>query len=90
VASESNWQCSAWARSGRTDGAARMRLLHDYLVGLPEERLVIVTDSEDVIPVPSTTPQEVQLRYAELVQLYRGPRVFFAAERYAIRSHISG
>lgn len=59
----------------------RMRLLHDHLVTLDDDKLVIVTDASDVIPVPETTPELVREKYDRLVSMYRGPRIFFAAEK---------
>ncbi|KAJ8325932.1 hypothetical protein BDV3_003792 [Batrachochytrium dendrobatidis] len=58
----------------------RIRILHDYLLTQPEDRLIVWSDSDDVIITPGTTVSELISRYNSLVDLYNGPRVFFAAE----------
>nr|KAJ3418670.1 hypothetical protein HK105_007999 [Polyrhizophydium stewartii] len=58
----------------------RMRALHDLLLHEPDERLVVWSDSEDVIPAPYATPDRILKQYRSLVQLQGGPRIFFPAE----------
>ncbi|KAL2912498.1 hypothetical protein HK105_207987 [Polyrhizophydium stewartii] len=58
----------------------RMRALHDLLLHEPDERLVVWSDAEDVIPTPDATPDRILKQYRSLVDMYQGPRIFFPAE----------
>jgi len=41
---------------------ARMRMLHDFLVTVPDRQLVVFSDSADVIPVPAASSQLIASR----------------------------
>ncbi|KAI8924843.1 hypothetical protein BC831DRAFT_463411 [Entophlyctis helioformis] len=58
----------------------RVRALHDFLVSLPDDKLIVWSDADDVLPVPSITVEGILERYNRLVDFYNGPRVFFGAE----------
>ncbi|KAJ1338913.1 hypothetical protein BSLG_006548 [Batrachochytrium salamandrivorans] len=51
-----------------------------HTVVLPEDRLILWSDADDVIITPETTIDKIMQQYKALVDLANGPRVVFAAE----------
>ncbi|KAL2912499.1 hypothetical protein HK105_207988 [Polyrhizophydium stewartii] len=58
----------------------RMRILHDFLVSQPDDRLIVWTDADDVVPVPGISVDRIIEGYQALIDMYQGPRIFFPAE----------
>eukprot|EP00842_Homolaphlyctis_polyrhiza_P005020 jgi/Hompol1/5519/HPOL_004503-RA len=58
----------------------RIRVFHDYLLTVPDNRIVIWTDADDVLLAPHTTIDSLLTQYHQLVRQRNGPTVFFPAE----------
>nr|KAJ3418673.1 hypothetical protein HK105_008002 [Polyrhizophydium stewartii] len=58
----------------------RMRMLHDFALTQPEERIIVWSDADDVIITPEASVDSLLRRYQDLVKKFGGPRIFFAAE----------
>jgi hypothetical protein len=58
----------------------RMRVYHDYLKTIPADRLVVISDADDVLFVPGYKPSELIRAFKSLVASRDGPLVFFPAE----------
>ncbi|KAJ3367216.1 hypothetical protein HDU91_001584 [Kappamyces sp. JEL0680] len=58
----------------------RMRILHDHLVGLDPSKLVVFSDTDDVLLLPAFSARQIIQAYETLVASAKGPLVFFPAE----------
>nr|KAJ3419712.1 Multifunctional procollagen lysine hydroxylase and glycosyltransferase LH3 [Polyrhizophydium stewartii] len=64
----------------RSRWGQRIRILHDYLTHVPDERIIVWSDADDVVVAPHTTIDSLVEVYRDMVRRRGGPTIFFPAE----------
>ncbi|KAH6590026.1 hypothetical protein BASA50_009728 [Batrachochytrium salamandrivorans] len=64
----------------RSRWGERIRALHDYLLKVPNDRIIVFSDADDVIIAPFATIESLMTDYRQLVNSRGGPTIFFPAE----------
>ncbi|KAJ3268887.1 hypothetical protein HDV01_002115 [Terramyces sp. JEL0728] len=64
----------------RQHWGSRLRILHNYLLNVDTDRVIIWSDADDVLLAPGFDENEIVSRYDKLVKKYNGPKIFYSAE----------
>ncbi|KAJ3252836.1 Multifunctional procollagen lysine hydroxylase and glycosyltransferase LH3 [Boothiomyces macroporosus] len=70
---------------------SRLRMLHNYLLHVDPEKIIVWSDADDVLLAPGFDEKEIVARYRILVEKHNGPKIFYSAETACYpEGHLAG